>query len=32
MAYMDGPIETMLVLDADRTLTAEDAGNLFWES
>lgn len=31
MAGMDGPTETMLVLDADRTLTAEDTGKLFWE-
>jgi hypothetical protein len=32
MAYMDGPTETMLVLDADQTLTADDTGKLFWES
>lgn len=31
MTYTDAPIETMLVLDADRTLTAEDTGKLFWE-
>ncbi|KAI7974671.1 hypothetical protein EIK77_003819 [Talaromyces pinophilus] len=31
MTCMDGPIESMLVLDADRTLTAEDTGKLFWE-
>ncbi|EED18669.1 conserved hypothetical protein [Talaromyces stipitatus ATCC 10500] len=31
MARMDGPVETMLVLDADRTLTAEDTGKLFWD-
>ena len=31
MTCIDGPIESMLVLDADRTLTAEDTGKLFWE-
>ena len=26
-----GQLKTMLVIDADRTLAAEDTGNLFWE-
>ena len=28
---MDGPVETMLILDGDRTLAPEDTGVLFWE-
>ncbi len=27
-----GQVETMLVLDADKTLAANDTGNMFWES
>lgn len=30
LATNDGQLETMLVLDADRTLVAEDTGALFW--
>lgn len=31
MTELPRPIESMLVLDADRTLTEEDTGKLFWE-
>lgn len=30
LAYQ-GKLETMLILDADRTLAAEDTGKLFWD-
>ncbi|MCJ1377066.1 hypothetical protein MMC17_000156 [Xylographa soralifera] len=32
VAASQGQLETMLVLDADRTLAAADAGALFWQS
>ncbi|CZT50909.1 related to 2-3-cyclic-nucleotide 3-phosphodiesterase [Rhynchosporium secalis] len=32
MAERDARLETMIVLDADRTLCAVDTGNLFWET